>query len=137
MILVVDSNIVFAALLKKSTTRKLLLDPPCLLYAPRILLQEIKKYEEQIQERTGLSKKDLETLLGLVLENITFVDKEKYKESMKEAEELMADIDLGDVPFVALALEIRADAIWTENVRHFGKQQRIKVCKTKDVLDFF
>lgn len=134
MILVVDSNIVFAALLKESTTRILLLNPPCPLYAPRLLLEEIDKYEGIIRKRSGLSKKDFETILRLITEKIIFVEKEEYSVNLHKAYHLLGSIDPGDVPFLALALAVHADGIWTENVKHFGKQQKIKVWSTKKIV---
>ncbi|MDP3727882.1 MAG: PIN domain-containing protein [bacterium] len=136
MILVVDTNIVFAALLKKSTSRKLLLEPVANYYAPEHLKKEILSYKEELRERTGLSKEEFELLFALVTENIVFVKKEKYEMNMTLAENLIGKIDGGDIPFLALALTLDTHAIWTENIRHFEKQSLVKVWRTKDVLNF-
>jgi len=45
----------------------------------------------------------------------------------------MGKIDRDDVPFIALALSFPNDGIWTED-RHFLKQRRVKVWRTRELL---
>jgi len=47
----------------------------------------------------------------------------------------MHEIDADDAPFLAAALSIRCDGIWTEDP-HFLKQTATKVWRTKDLLHF-
>mgnify|MGYP001616924247 CR=1 FL=1 len=47
MILVIDTNILFAALLRDSKTREILIDSPLVLYAPETIIKEIRKYENE------------------------------------------------------------------------------------------
>jgi predicted nucleic acid-binding protein len=54
---------------------------------------------------------------------------------LEEAAELMCDIDADDAPFLAAALSISCDGIWTEDP-HFLKQSAIKVWRTRDLLHF-
>ena len=134
MILIIDTNILFAALLKESTTRRFLIDSPFMLYAPETLVTEIHKYEDEIVRRSGLSKKDFEQLFALITENIVIRKQESYQDKMDEAEQLIGHLDKGDVPFIALALSIRNDGIWTENVNHFKQQNKIRVWTTRDII---
>ena len=53
----------------------------------------------------------------------------------REAERVMGKIDRDDVPFVALALSLPIDGIWTED-KHFLKQKRVKAWRTRDLLKF-
>ncbi|RJQ19762.1 PIN domain-containing protein [Candidatus Woesearchaeota archaeon] len=134
MILIVDSNVVFAALLRDSTVRELLIDSPFTLFAPEMMLNEIRKYESEIIKRAGYTKDEFEILFALITGNIEIVEKEKYAHKLKEADELIGHIDKGDVPFLALALTTPNDGIWTENVKHF-KQDKVKVWTTKELLN--
>lgn len=134
MILIVDSNIIFAALLKDSMTRELLIDSPITLLAPETTLNEIQKYESEIIKRAGYTKDEFEILFALITGNIELVEKEKYAHKLKEADELICHIDKGDVPFLALALTTPNDGIWTENVKHF-KQDKVKVWTTKELFN--
>ena len=47
--------------------------------------------------------------------------------------ELISVIDEKDVPFIALALSIKNDGIWT-NDKHFKKQKKIKIFTTQDLI---
>ena len=51
----------------------------------------------------------------------------------KDAEKIMGRIDMSDVPFVALALSLPSDGVWTED-KHFLRQSRVKVWRTRDLL---
>jgi len=134
MILVVDSNIVFAGLLRDSTTRRLLVDSPNSLYAPETLLIEIGKYADEIIRRSGLSKEEFEVLFSLITENIEVMEIEAYRHHLKDAEESLGRIDKGDIPFLALALSIPCDGVWTENSTHFNKQDKVKVWTTGEII---
>lgn len=132
MILIVDTNIIFAGLLRNSTTRTLLIDPPFILYAPETAIKEIRKYEEQIIQRSGLTKIEFETLLNLITDSITIIEKEKYQQHIKEAAKHIGDP--GDIPFLALALSMPNNGIWTENVKHY-KKANIKIWTTKEIMN--
>jgi predicted nucleic acid-binding protein len=52
---------------------------------------------------------------------------------MPEARKIMDKIDPSDTPFMALALAVENDGIWSDD-RHFLRQRRVKTWKTKDLL---
>lgn len=133
MILIVDSNILFAGLLRDSTTRELLIDPPFTLYAPETVVKEIRKYEDEIVKRTSFTKEEFEVLFNLITERIQIIEKAQYAHKIEEADKIIGDIDKGDVPFLALALSIPNDGIWTENVKHF-KQKQVRIWMTKELV---
>jgi predicted nucleic acid-binding protein len=133
MFFVIDTNIVFAALTKDSIVRNLLIDSQFTLFAPDTLIKEIKKYEEFILQKSGLSKEEFEMLFALITENISIIQKEDYEEKIQEAKHIIGSIDIKDVPFIALALSITNDGIWSDD-NHFTKQNKIKVWKTQDVV---
>lgn len=133
MILIVDTNIVFSALLKESETRKLLIESPWILYAPTTLVEEIMKYKTEILRRSGLSEKEFSCLFALLLESVNVVEKERYNTYLDEAKKLLGTEHSGDIPFLALALSMQNDGIWTEDI-DFEKQQKVKIWKTKELL---
>ena len=53
----------------------------------------------------------------------------------KEAEKIIGNIDPKDVPFVALALAIENEGIWS-NDKHFEEIKQIKIWKTSDLLEY-
>mgnify|MGYP001565852338 CR=1 FL=1 len=133
MIFIIDSNIIFSALLKEGKIRELLIDSPFILYAPEATLVEIRKHEEVILKKSGLTKDEFRTLFGFIIGNISIVNKEDYKKYIVEAEEIIGSVDRDDIPFIALALAIPNDGIWTED-NHFQKQKKIPIWKTEDII---
>lgn len=134
MIFVIDTNIIFSALVKEGRTRELLIDFPFDLYAPEITISEIRKYKEIILQKSKLTKDEFETLFDFIIDNITIVKKEDYGEYMNEANKIIGHIDTGDSPFIALALSMHHDGIWSDD-RHFKQQEKIKIWKTEDILN--
>ena len=57
MKLVVDANVLFAALIKEGSTAELLISDKLQLFAPEFLFTEFSKYEELILKKTHRSKK--------------------------------------------------------------------------------
>jgi len=131
--LVVDTSILFAALLKKSTVRELLLNPLFEFYVPEFGIEEIEKHVDEIADKSGLSVENVYLLLGVLLSSIQVVPAEKILKKYREAEKIMGRIDRDDVPFVALALSFPNEGIWSED-KHFLKQKKAKVWRTQDLL---
>lgn len=133
MKLIVDSSVLIAALMKKSTVRELLLNPLFEFYIPEYCIEEVERHVGEISERSGLSVESAYLLLGVLLASVQVVPAERILKKIKEAEKIMGKIDKGDVPFIALALSFPNDGIWTED-KHFLKQRRVKVWRTRDLL---
>ena len=135
MKLVIDTNIIISALMRDSLARIIILEGNLDLISPEFTLDEVNKYEQLILDKSGLSEGEFEDLFLTILDKIEIIPKEEYSSYMVEAENLMGKIDIKDVPFVACALAMDADGLYSED-RHFEGQDRIKLFKTKDVLEF-
>jgi putative PIN family toxin of toxin-antitoxin system len=114
MKVVVDSNIIFSALLtKNSKLRDTLLKKNHHFYSPNYFFNEIFKYKEKILSCSKLDEVELYEYLRKILENIQFISREVIsKENRLMAFDLCKDIDEKDTPFIALAIEIDA-YVWT------------------------
>ena len=53
---------------------------------------------------------------------------------MNEGMEIIVNIDEKDPQFIALALTIENDGIWSNN-KHLDKQEQIQVYKTIDIIN--
>jgi predicted nucleic acid-binding protein len=93
MKLVLDSNIIFSALIKKSITRDIILSDLFELYAPEYIFKEITKHKELLLKKSKLDGGDFEALLLLLQKHIHLVTKEKYYEKMAVAEDILGNID--------------------------------------------
>lgn len=134
MKLVLDTNILISALLKDSTIRRILLNPLFEFYIPEFSIEEIEAHIDLIAERSNLSKEEVHLIMNMILANIYVVPSEQIINKYEEAKKIMRKIDEKDAPFLALALTIPNDGIWTED-RHFQRQNRVKIWKTKDLIN--
>jgi len=70
MILVIDANVIFSALIRKSLTLKLLefnkIFKTFKLVAPEYLIEEIKKHEKEIIDKSELKREDLEKVMNFI-----------------------------------------------------------------------
>ena len=131
MKLVLDSNIIFSALIKKSKTRDIILSDLFELYAPEYIFNEITKHKELLLKKSKLDRGDFDALLLLLQKHIHLLSKDKYNEKMAIAEDILRNIDITDSPFLALALALNC-SIWS-NDGHFKQQDEVVVYTTKDL----
>lgn len=130
MDLVIDANILFAALIKKSITARLLFHPDLQLYAPEFLIEEFMGYSALIQQKMKRSRSELVEILHVLQEVITIVSQEEYAAYMKEAEELSPDDK--DVMYFALALKLKC-GFWS-NDGLLKEQSKVKIYTTPELL---
>ncbi len=134
MKLIIDTNVLISSLLKDSTTRQLLLNESFEFYLPEIVIIELKKYLIYIIQKSGITEDEIKNLLNALLENLKLVPFDEYEDQMDEAMEIMGKIDEKDTQFIALALSIKNDGIWS-NDKHFDEQTKIQVYKTIDIIN--
>lgn len=132
MRLVIDTNVLISALVADSKTRELIIDSNHKLYSPDYLLSEIRKYEEELIEKSGLREHEFRTLLVLLLNEVSIIPIEEYRRELEKAKEIMEKIDVRDVPFLACALAKNAK-IWSDDY-HFERQKLVDSLKTQEVL---
>lgn len=135
MRLVVDSNRIISALIKKGLTLKIISSINFEFYTLDHVIEEVKKYREYVKEKTKMDEKELELLFSLIMENICIVPDKDVKSHVKEAMDTMKNIDIKDSPILACALAIPNEGIWTED-KHLEKQSKIKVWKTKELVKY-
>ena len=131
MKLVVDSNRIMAALIKDSHSRKIILHGDLELLAINMSQKDIQKYKRDILSKAKLTEGQFSSIFEKLNERLINLNDDIIKGKMKEAEEIMDKIDKDDTPFIAAALATKS-GIWSDD-RHFEKQNRIKIWKTKDL----
>ncbi|MFH1049875.1 MAG: PIN domain-containing protein [bacterium] len=114
MTIVIDTNIVFSALLKnKSRFRDIIFSKENTLIAPQNLLKEQMNKFDKILKFSKLERTDLFSLFFEFLSVIHFVDERVIpNETYLEAYSLCCDYDVTDTPFVAMAIHFDA-RLWT------------------------
>ena len=140
MKLVVDTNIVFSALLNSSgNIAKILLstNESIEFFSCDFLKDELNSHHKKIQKYTKLSMHEVNELIDLVCSNIIFIDERLLPtSSIKSAYDLVRDIDEKDLPFVAMSIHFKA-FLWTGDKQlYIGlvKKNYKKVINTTSLL---
>ena len=130
MRLVVDTSVIISALMKDSVSRRLMLLPKFELFTPEFVHIEIENHSGKIMKYTGLPENEFSLLLNSLLSTVMVIPTDEFKEEISRAYGIMKDIDPNDTAFLALALSLDCDGIWT-NDADFEKQKAVKVWKTE------
>lgn len=136
MKLIIDTNIIFSGLIKKSITREILLSPNFEFYTPNFYNIELNKYKSYILTKFNGTEEELDELIKILHEKIIIAVENEYSDEMEKAESIIGKIDPKDIPFIALALSIENDGIWTRD-DHFTKQSEIKIYSTSDLISIY
>jgi predicted nucleic acid-binding protein len=116
MKIVVDTNIVFSALLNsESKIGQLIIIGSKYFnyYSIGLLKEEIEEHKEKIIKISGLSKQQFLNSYEIITNRIKFIDEILISEdSVVKANDLVGDIDADDTLFVALTNQIKGK-LWT------------------------
>ena len=135
--LVVDSNILFSALIKRGAAFELMIqmaEHEVQLYSPGYLWKEVSARKEKILMLSGLQEAELDFFMGILSEQLIAVQQKEYKEFITEAKSLLKP-HIKDVPYFALALALDSP-IWS-NEKRFLKQPKVKIYSSTGLYDLF
>lgn len=132
MKLIVDSNILFAAIIKEPTVRKIIMHKPYEFLTVKFSEEEISKYKEEILGKSKLSNDEFDAIFDKLKQKLKMLDDQIIILKFEEAYEIMKNIDPKDSIFLAAALATNSD-IWSDD-QHFQKQNKIKIWKTEDLI---
>ncbi|MEK6923879.1 MAG: PIN domain-containing protein [Candidatus Micrarchaeota archaeon] len=131
MKLVVDANVLFAALLTEGGTRKLLFDPRITLIAPRFTAEEFLLKKPELLQKAGCPEKELDAMLATLLEKIMLVNDAQLKPFLLAA----ASLTTGRKDWLYLATALHANAeLWSHD-RQLHRQARVKCWNTKELME--
>ena len=111
---VVDTNILFSALLKqRSSFSEVLLTSGVRFYVNELVFAEIFRHRDKLVRSSALSEDEIVGLLHTLLRAIELFKEDLVSdENRKAAYELCRDVDETDAPHLAIALELDA-LLWT------------------------
>jgi predicted nucleic acid-binding protein len=132
MNIVIDSNILFAALIKNSTTRKIILEYEGFFLFPSLIFEEMQKHKHELLDKSGMTINDFNLLLSLLIKKVIIIPEEKLLPFKQQADDLVRDIDPDDSIFVACALAYKG-ALWTDE-KQLKKVKTIRVLNTKEII---
>ena len=129
MDLVIDSNILFAALLKESGTSDILFRHK--LYAPEFIFEEFRKYRDYLKGKTKRNEENFNELFDLFERKVILIPKEEIEPFIKKAEKISPDPK--DFPYLALALKLRC-RLWSNDRDLKEKQNTVQVYSTEELI---
>ena len=131
MELVVDANILFAALIKVSATSDLIVDNSLHLVSVEFILEEFEKYKDLIKAKTERTEEEFERFMEIIQKRIKFIPYEEFKSFVTEAEKISPDPK--DTEYLALALKL--NCVFWSNDKKLKTQNKVKVYSTEDLMN--
>ena len=105
----------------------------CRFFAPEEIVLEIEKHLDLISRKNKLTIEQNKKVLNSILAEVMLVPINFFSKKINKAEKIIGKIDENDIPYISLALSFSNAGIWTED-KHFEKQNKIKIWKTKDLI---
>ncbi|HZX12377.1 MAG TPA: PIN domain-containing protein [Candidatus Nanoarchaeia archaeon] len=133
MIIVLDSNILFAALIKNSTVRSMIYQLNTILVMPEVVLDAIRRYKHDLAPKPKLTEDDFEEILRLLLNCVRIIPNEQILPYRNEAWELVKDHSPEDVMFIACALAFESSILWSDD-KKLKRQNKVTVLNTSEIL---
>jgi len=141
MKIVVDTNIIFSAILNSNNTIGDIIfnsDAHFEFYSSSYMRFEIQKHWSKLKKISKLNDNQLQISYDYLISKIKFINEEIIpKEVWLEAEEISKGIDIDDVDFIALTNFLKP-TLWTGDKRLYAglKQAKFKeVLNTPDLLE--
>jgi len=103
------------------------------LHAPRYLFDEIETHRGELSKRSGQPPGALTESLRILRGHVIEHEASDYDDHLEKARGLLAGRDPKDVPYVALALALQADGIWTED-RGLVSLKSLITYRTSDLI---
>ena len=130
---VIDANVVIGMLI----SAKAFYRPPLVYHdfvLPVFALEEIERYAEVVKKKTILQPTEFFEWSYFVFSQLTFLPQYMISPaSMAKAEKLLAKIDVEDVNYLALALELKVELLTRDKPLYTGlRKQRFRKVKMFD-----
>jgi predicted nucleic acid-binding protein len=140
MKIIVDSNIIFSALLRTQTTFGQIIfnsDGIFEFYSPQYMRTEIRKHWSKLLRISKLTDNQLDESYYSLLTKISFINEEIISQKIWEDSEKIVDgIDLDDTDFIALTRHLKGK-LWTgDKALHDGLKRRgfNRIVTTSEIL---
>lgn len=114
--IVVDTNIIFSCLLNSHVSiGEVMFNSEDVFgfYSNQYMRYEIRKHWNKLKKISKLTEYELQAAYDKMLPKLTFINEELISQTdWKKAEELVKEIDLDDIDFVALTKFLK-ETLWT------------------------
>lgn len=131
--IILDSNILFSALIKDSITRKIILNYNGFFYMPSFVFDEINKHKKEIFQKSGLKQEEFGILMEVLLAKIRVIPKYKLLPFKNKSASIARNIDPNDAVFIASVLAYPGSILWSDD-KNLKKIEGIRVLNTKEII---
>lgn len=112
---VVDANVLISIMISGKSTYKPILTYYD-FYSPDFVFEEIDKYKPTILEKTKMNIEELQRFTFFIFNQVSVIPRIVISdEAIAKATELIKDIDIKDLSYVALAIELDCILITRDN----------------------
>ena len=129
---VVDANVLFGALLRDGTTRRLLLYGGLELHTPPTIWDEFERNRPELLKKSRATEAAFDLLVGALRDRIGDVPLLLIRERMVKATAKLGRGGGLDAPYVAEALALAA-TLWTQD-KELRAKAPVPVVSTEDVV---
>ena len=87
MQIIIDSNILFSALIKDSLTRKIILTYEGSFLFPSFIFEEMEGHKQELLDKSGMNRGEFDKLLGIILKKVAIIPCEvlfQFKENERK-----------------------------------------------------
>ena len=130
--LVIDTNILFSALIKIGFTREIITNSNINFLFPEQGLEEIYFYKSEIIRKAKINEKEFDILLLRLLKYVKLIPTKIFINFKYKADKIIGHIDKNDTIFIAVALALNC-SVWSDD-KHFKKQREVRIFTTKDIF---
>lgn len=143
MIVIIDSNIVFSAILNsQSKIGQIIINSSNIFrfYTVSLLKDEIERHKDKLLSISGFTDEQYQNSYQKIIRRINFIDDILIPDDViEDAIDLVADIDENDILFVALTNHLHAK-LWTGDkklISGLKAKGYSKTLTTNDMYDIF
>jgi predicted nucleic acid-binding protein len=130
---VADANVFVAAFLRDATSRRIVLLSGLRLFVPEYLFEEVQAHLPALRRKARLRAQEAREMVERLMPYFVVVPKEIVASRLAEAEGIMKEIDPRDAPYLATALAVPCDGVWSDDA-HFKRQERVPCWTTAELV---
>lgn len=128
-----DANVLIAAFLRDSTVRRIVTLAGLHLLVPEFIFEEFDRHRLALGRRAGLSPEESRALLERLRRHFVVVPADLVAASFPGARRVLRGIDERDAPYVAAALAVPCDGIWSDDP-HLKAQRTVPCLTTRELV---
>jgi len=134
--IVIDSNVLFSALIKDAITRDIILHYDGYFLFPSYIFEEMEKHKQELVKKSKMKPKDFNTLLSILLQKVIIIPTEILFPYKQKALEIVKNIDKDDAIFIACALRYQPCVLWTDD-KKLKQQSNITIVNTTEMMKLY